>query len=304
MTDNLNSAKATLRKDFPDLEVKKISFLGQGWNNIAYLVNNEIVFRLPTERDGVGEERQQKVKMEVGLLKSVHGQLPVTTPLPLYVAPDNSYFGYGHLPGTNLEDRPEALNTEDKVNRFMKLWAITAYQIEKVVSKERALELGLEAFDSKEPLENVAYALENKLIPEASEYLARIYLEEFEARYAESTKRSITLHADMGVHSWLIDENSTPAALIDWTDAFIGPIEFQLGCWPWEMSAEKVSKAVEQYAKVSNYQPDERQVYLEYLGNAIGDIAYLVREGKPISDPGIQHTLVSLNYWTSQNLLK
>ena len=37
--------------------------------------------------------------------------------------------------------------------------------------------------------------------------------------------------------------------------------------------------------------------------NAAGDIGYLAREGKPISDDGIQHVLKSLDFWAKQRIL-
>ncbi len=81
-------------------------------------------------------------------------------------------------------------------------------------------------------------------------------------------------------------------------------IEHELGCWPWEMSAALTSAAITNYFAVSGYQPDEQLVYLEYLGDAIGDIGILAFEGKPVSDPDLQHVLKSINYWTGHGLLR
>ena len=46
-----------LQSDFPDLIVSSIELLGAGWNNIAYLVNGETIFRVPTDRDSTGPNR-------------------------------------------------------------------------------------------------------------------------------------------------------------------------------------------------------------------------------------------------------
>ncbi len=304
MPDDIQAAKKTLEKDFPDLEIKAFTFLGNGWNNIAYLVNNETVFRLPTQRDDVGEVRQQKVSMEVALLIAVYGKLSVASPYPIFVAPNLSYFGYKHLPGSNLEKKPELMTNVKYQSQFLQVWANTAAQIEKSIPYEFGLGLGLRPFDKREPLPDVVFALENHLIPAKAEYLARFYLEEYETLFDIASKRLVALHGDMGIHSWLVNKVNIVTALIDWTDACIGPIEHQLGCWPWEMSENLVIKAIEKYEEVTGYQANERLVYLEYIGNAIGDIGYLVQEGKTLEDPGIQHVLESVNYWANRKLLR
>src|SRR5580693_8968003 len=88
------TASRTLHADFPDLSITSLVSIGKGWNNVAYLVNNEIVFRLPTDRDSNNPSRADKVKREVALLNLVHDKLEVASPKPLHIAPDYSYFGY------------------------------------------------------------------------------------------------------------------------------------------------------------------------------------------------------------------
>jgi len=41
-----------LRRDFPALRVDSVRLLGTGWNNVAYLVDDELVFRLASPTSG------------------------------------------------------------------------------------------------------------------------------------------------------------------------------------------------------------------------------------------------------------
>lgn len=70
--------KETLQHNFKGLEVKQIIKLGEGWMSRAYLVNDEIVFRFPKNKEGaVDTEKEIKV---LSLLKD-----DITLAIPVFL---------------------------------------------------------------------------------------------------------------------------------------------------------------------------------------------------------------------------
>jgi hypothetical protein len=64
------------------------------------------------------------------------------------------------------------------------------------------------------------------VIPTAVDDLASQVLEEYGERYQRAaTSRSVTMHGDLGLSHWLIDEHDHPYAVIDWSDACLAPVE-------------------------------------------------------------------------------
>ncbi len=88
-----------LGTQFPGLEVHELRPYGEGWDNVAFLVNGRLVFRFPKR-----EAARPAMEHETRCLLALAGDLPVHVPAIEYVGqPQGDYpfpfSGYPELPG-------------------------------------------------------------------------------------------------------------------------------------------------------------------------------------------------------------
>lgn len=92
-----NTAYTLISKNFPDLAISKIVKIGEGTGNIAYEVNDNLIFRFPK-----GPANQVQLAQEI-ILQPVLGRFS-TLPYPKfdYLPADHSFVGYEKLQGNPL----------------------------------------------------------------------------------------------------------------------------------------------------------------------------------------------------------
>jgi aminoglycoside phosphotransferase (APT) family kinase protein len=71
--------------------IRSACFLGEGWNSRAYLVNNELVFRLPKR-----PEHWEELEREIAFLAFAADDLPLAVPRYVQIAPDSAAATYGY----------------------------------------------------------------------------------------------------------------------------------------------------------------------------------------------------------------
>jgi aminoglycoside phosphotransferase (APT) family kinase protein len=92
-------ARRLVATQFPPLPERSLAFLGEGWDYVAFLVDEAFVFRFPRREIGVpGTER------EIATLPLLAPLLPVAVPNPVYVGRPNAdfswpFYGAPYLPG-------------------------------------------------------------------------------------------------------------------------------------------------------------------------------------------------------------
>lgn len=89
---------------FPELSPLTLRVLGEGWDNVAWLVNDEFVFRLPRRQMGA-----DCLAGEITVLPHLVGRLPIPFPELLYIGESSDrfpwpYAGYRLLEGTPLDE--------------------------------------------------------------------------------------------------------------------------------------------------------------------------------------------------------
>jgi aminoglycoside phosphotransferase (APT) family kinase protein len=86
----------------PDYQVDSVVRLGEGWDNIAYEVNGELIVRFSKESDPTG--RAVCVNHDARLLAAVAGISPLPVPEPTFTDPDQGCLAYFKIPGVPLLD--------------------------------------------------------------------------------------------------------------------------------------------------------------------------------------------------------
>ncbi|MEX0748848.1 MAG: aminoglycoside phosphotransferase family protein [Candidatus Saccharimonadales bacterium] len=300
--NSLESASAILSRDLPDLDIASIKNIGEGWDSLVYLVNEEIVFRLPKADNALGDPaRQRGNKSEIGLLKHVFNRLPVKTPEPLLVPEHYGYFGYRHIPGSSLKDYPELFKSSEQYPEILDLWVRVATVIEQIITLEDAERLGLRAFDGVNPRVKLAkVVLNSDLLDSEFTPIIGVILDKYGESYkALAKKRSVTLHGDLGFGNWLVDAHKRPYAVIDWSEATIAPPEHQME-FMWDMPPEMLRHMTNTYEDITDCKLDTEFIFVSGCTGFLGDIGALLNAGYDVSSH-IEHLLQCLKSYRPEH---
>jgi aminoglycoside 2''-phosphotransferase len=96
--------RALLRSVRPDLSTARFDDLGEGWDNILFVIDEERIVRFAKD-----ERTSRMLESEASLLQAIGPALPVRTPHPEFVArspvaPDIALMIYRRIPGLSLDD--------------------------------------------------------------------------------------------------------------------------------------------------------------------------------------------------------
>lgn len=92
-------AQRLIRAQAPLVAAERVEILGEGWDNIVYLVDHEWVVRFPRHELGA-----DLLHVEASVLPRIAAGLPLPVPVPMLFGRPSSEFpmpfvGYRHLPG-------------------------------------------------------------------------------------------------------------------------------------------------------------------------------------------------------------
>jgi aminoglycoside phosphotransferase (APT) family kinase protein len=225
-------ARALVESQFPDLAPARVEPFGVGWDNTAYLVGGEWVFRFPRRPIAVA-----LIEREAKLLPALASAVPLPMPVPKYVgAPSISYpwpfVGYRRLAGrtacsAHLSDGQRAALAEP-LARFLR--ALHAFPV------REASELGA-------PGDELGRTDLETRIPKARACLVELeglgLLDRFAARDLEEVlergERIVVgsdvalVHGDLYSRHVLVDAEGRAAGIIDWGDVHLGHRAVDLG---------------------------------------------------------------------------
>lgn len=208
------------------LKVATISKLDEGWDNTAFIVNNQFIFRFPHREFGV-----KCMQNEIALLPKLKSYLSFQTTIPAYIGKSCELFsypfaGYPIIHGKPLCDASNNLIDDAEFATTLATWLKELHSIpEKEICPNLNTTEQYWQFDLphriKRCYENLneyeTYFLtagfdKNKLI----EMIEKIKLFKF-----ENTFQSI-LHGDLYCRHVIVNEKLLPVGLIDFGDIFVG----------------------------------------------------------------------------------
>jgi len=294
---------AFLGREFPALEIRGVERLGEGYDHAAFLVNDELVFRLPwsyvEQGEPEGSDPVPTVSGEVALLRTLAGRLPVAIPEPVFVAGDETYFGYRYLPGRSLDDAEEASESPVPPRAFADLIIDVAVAIEQDVPVAQAVEFGLEVFRlGPDSFRHATSALAGGLLSWAVRAKSERALTTFVERWpGAAASHVVTMHADLGLEHWLLDDQHRVYALIDWSDACIAPPELQLSAVMWA-APDLVATAASSYRDRTGYEVDVDLIIAAGYVNALGGIGELLEDDDPENEEDLEEYVELLGRWS------
>jgi aminoglycoside phosphotransferase (APT) family kinase protein len=97
-------ARRLIESQFPDLDLRSLHHLAEGWDNTVYTANGELAFRFPRRAIAV-----PLVEREIELLPLLAPHLPLPIPVPTHVGRVSDefpwpFFGAPTVPGRELAD--------------------------------------------------------------------------------------------------------------------------------------------------------------------------------------------------------
>jgi aminoglycoside phosphotransferase (APT) family kinase protein len=217
-------AVALIAREFPALAPVRLERIGEGWDNVAFTVNETYVFRFPRRTISA-----KLIETEMRVLPLVALQLPLPISSPtLMGTPSPEYpwhfAGYAKLDGVTLS----SIRLDDRC--YADLAATLGHFLRALHSIECGplIVLGLPPdeigrFDYARTMEKLMWRLDYLEEAGAVEDAARIvgFAESLAPIAPRPGYRTLT-HGDLYARHILVDERIRPTAIIDWGDVHFG----------------------------------------------------------------------------------
>lgn len=208
-------AKRLIGEQFPELELRSLRLLGEGWDMTVWLVDKEWVFRFPRRSIVI-----QGIENEIRFLPRLAPLLPLAIPVPTFLGQPSEafpwpFYGCRFLPGRELADAE--LNDEAR--------AALARPLAEFLSALHHVDLGSDL--PVDPVGRVDMAVR---VPRAREFLAeaeglglwrppRLVDEILDAAKGLSPpEATAVVHGDLHLRHLLVGDAHEPTAVIDWID--------------------------------------------------------------------------------------
>lgn len=207
-----------VREQFPGLGRTAEPF-GSGWDNTAYLVDGDIVFRFPRREFAV-----QFTAREASVLPALAPRLPLPIPVPLWIGAPTDRFpwpfaGYRMLPGRTADEA--ALSSEERRAAA----PVLAEFLAALHSTPRdGLGLSPDGLARTDFVRRMPLLIERLQGLESAGIIAdrRPWTRLFEGYRLEPTPHPVPVHGDLYERHILVDDAHRVSGVIDWGDVHAG----------------------------------------------------------------------------------
>jgi aminoglycoside phosphotransferase (APT) family kinase protein len=208
----------------PELQVRSVSFLGEGWTSYSFLVNGTLVFRFP-KRPEVWPELER----EIAFLAAAGARLPLSVPRYAKVvrastAAAHGYAVYAYVPGRALDllsmSRDERGAAADRIATF--------FQVLHGLHMIESIELQLPHDDECAGAVELRRLAERVVLPQLSTAQARCLMDRFDwyvETQANFSFEAVVIHADLCAEHILVD-NRLVSGIIDFADVSLGDPDY------------------------------------------------------------------------------
>ncbi len=229
LTVSLELAQSLIAEQFPQLAPRHIEVLGIGWDNTAFLVDGQYVFRFPRRQLGA-----DLMEVEIRVLPALAGRLPLPIPLHPFAGEATERFPWRFAGYRRLEGRTACSQALDATQRHAAAATLGEFLAAlHAIGRREAEALGA-------PPDRLGRLDMSRRLPQVHERLAEIarlgLIGDTQAhqKVAEETavalpSKAMTLvHGDVYVRHLLVDDKFRPCGIIDWGDMHVGSIALDL----------------------------------------------------------------------------
>ncbi|UED76978.1 phosphotransferase [Brevibacillus sp. DP1.3A] len=214
-------ARELIFRQFPQLSTMPIKLIGCGWDNMAFRVGDEYVFRFPRRNVAV-----ELIKKEGVLLPMLAAFLTIPYPKPVFYGEPNddypfAFLGYTYVSGTF----PKGLTDEQRASSAVALATFlkSLHTFPPQLARENGIEHDhrnlLDIAQRKEKMQTFLSTLAVHISEEdrdaIANYLGQIVIDRI-------SPREVLLHGDLHVKNMLINEVGHISGIIDWGDLNVG----------------------------------------------------------------------------------
>jgi aminoglycoside phosphotransferase (APT) family kinase protein len=222
-------AQALVVEQFPHLQPVALEPLGEGWDNTAFRVNGEFVFRFPRRRLGA-----DCLEAETRVLPRLQSLLPLQIPNPIFVGKPTERFrwlfaGYAMLPGRTAcaaaLDMQQREAAAAPLGTFLAALHALPPGLIKTLNAPSDFMGRLDlARRVPQAHERVDECLRLNLINDPAP--CRAILDDIAT--ASSARPSALVHGDLYVRHILVGSDLLPTGIIDWGDVHTGDVALDL----------------------------------------------------------------------------
>lgn len=286
-------ARQLLQQQFPELPVEQIILLGVGWDNFAFLVDNEFVFRFPRRKLGA-----ELLDNEIRLLPKLVPLVPLPIPNPLFIGQPTEQYpwkfaGYRRLPGRTACQIP--LTDEQRTATIPML----AHFLAALHSLPATW-----GFQNGAPNDTLGRLDPVRRIPQAHDRIAQQYgggeqadrnhsLVE-ELGHARRPQANSIVHGDLYLRHILINDQCLPCGVIDWGDIHVGDVALDLSIAFTFLPASSREAFRREYGKIE----DDTWQLARFRALSYGLV--LTEYSRSVND----HALMREAHWIMQSILE
>ena len=219
--DNLTNIKATkylLEHIFKDLKVESIKVLGSGYDSVAYLVNNEYVFKIKFSANKKKGYEKEKAIYDF-LNKNLKTNIKIPNIEYSHISDDISILGYKEIKGIFLTPSIYENMTskeQEQLKKDITLFLKQMHNLDTTEIKEYTIDNKQNVLEEYQLLRSTIY---DGLTEEEKEYIEN-FMKKLNTTTIFDDKKCLC-HNDFSCNHLLLDDNNRLCGIIDFGDSGI-----------------------------------------------------------------------------------
>ena len=258
--------RALLARHLPSYDVRSVTILGAGLENVAYDVNGELVVRVSV---ALADERGALVAREAEVLRRVGTFATLPVPSLVFVDEETGALAYGRLPGTSLLDGPpRPTDLGARLGSF--LGSLHAANGMGDVAPRDIFTMAEWLTDARGQYAQLADELTSREHASIESFLA--------TAPPPSSARETFCHNDFGAEHILVSGGRL-TGVIDWSDAAMTDPAYDWGLVWRDLGPQVFADALARYDQPFDDADIARAVFYARCA-LIEDLAYGIRDGR------------------------
>jgi aminoglycoside 2''-phosphotransferase len=222
----LKEIRKIIEDELPDFFISSMKKIGEGDNSIAFLINENIIFRFPKS-----DEAQRNNKKEIAALAIIAPRLNLPIPNFQYVSKQQKFIGHPIIHGENLSIKLYHSLNENFQVKIQKSIAIFLNQLHQI-DLSSVKDCKLDVMDYKEEYSADLVSAKNLIYPKLSAFEQNRITQMFATYFSHKINFNYTpalIHNDFSTDHILYEKTiSEISGIIDFGDLAIGDPDYDL----------------------------------------------------------------------------
>jgi aminoglycoside phosphotransferase (APT) family kinase protein len=236
--------RGVVRAQMPGYRIDSVAQLGEGQENIAYVVNDELIVRFSKAPDA--RQRAARVQREASVLAAVAGVSPLPVPVPRFTVVERGCLAYFKVPGVPLADVPrqqrvaQAAVVGATLGQFLK--AMHALPVDRMAD---LVDTDADPLSEWHREAAEGYPAVAALVPTQYRHAVEAF---FDASPPDDASAVVFSHNDLGVEHVLVEPGTWRiTGIIDWSDAAIDDPAYDIGLLYRDLGPRALEAAIGSY---------------------------------------------------------